>query len=235
MADDENPVLGRGRGRGIPRPADARDGSSSNSEKRLLPEKNGNGFGNAGQKRGNSRGDQRGFLGLIKTKPESAQGTKEGTTGRQVTLKSNYFRLMQKPTFEFRHYRVDFTPEIDHSGMRKAFIRSQEAVLGGHLFDGASILYLTKRLPDQITVFDVVSREGTNYKMTIKDTDVVIQMTDGMAVQVLNTILKRAMDGLNMQLVGRNMYDAKAPVNIPQYKIDLWPGKILHEIETPMN
>jgi aubergine len=110
--------------------------------------------------------------------------------------------------------------------MRKAFIRSKADVLGGHLYDGASILYLTKRLPDAETDFDVVSREGTTYKITIKCTDTVIQMTDGMAVQVLNTILKRAMDGLKMQLVGRNMYDAGAPVRIPQFKIDLWPGKI---------
>lgn len=230
MADDEISIpLGRGRGRGTPRPPDAREAGSSNSEKRQLPESNV--FGHSTQKRGSTRYSHD-IQSIVRTKPMSAHVSKEGTTGKRVQLKANYFHLIQKPTFEFNHYRVDFEPEIDHSGMRKALVRSKVNVLGGHLFDGGSILYLTRRLPEPVTVLDVLSREGHNYKMTIKSTETKIQMTDGAALQVLNIILKRAMDGLEMQLVGRNMYDAKSPVRIPKYKIDLWPGEALLSVQS---
>jgi hypothetical protein len=44
--------------------------------------------------------------------------------------------------------------------------------------------------------------------MKIKYTKTQIDMTDNRASQVLNIILRRTMNGLQMQLVGRNLYDA---------------------------
>lgn len=43
-------------------------------------------------------------------------------------------------------YRVDFTPDVDHIGARKALIRVHEAILGKYLFDG-TLLYNISRLP----------------------------------------------------------------------------------------
>ncbi len=43
-------------------------------------------------------------------------------------------------------YRVDFIPEIDHPGVRKAMLRVHEEMLGKYVFDG-TLLYNTKRLP----------------------------------------------------------------------------------------
>jgi aubergine-like protein len=42
-------------------------------------------------------------------------------------------------------YRVDFTPEIDHPGVKKALIRVHERTLGKYVFDG-TLLYNTTRL-----------------------------------------------------------------------------------------
>lgn len=49
-------------------------------------------------------------------------------------------------------YRVDFTPDVDHIGARKALIRVHEATLGKYLFDG-TLLYNINRLPQVIFIF----------------------------------------------------------------------------------
>lgn len=43
-------------------------------------------------------------------------------------------------------YRVDFIPEIDHTGVKKAMVRMHEERLGKYVFDG-TLLYNTTRLP----------------------------------------------------------------------------------------
>lgn len=166
---------------------------------------NGNGNGN-GQKRGTTR-DQRGAI--YKTRPPTAD-TKEGTSGKKVKLSANYFKLIRKPNFEFSLYRVDFEPEVDVNHLRKAFLAKQRDLLGGYLYDGQSMVYLTRRLEQEVYKLPVTSREGNEYTITIKNTGTIIQMTDAMATQVFNLILRRAMGALKMQLVGRNLYDAKS-------------------------
>jgi aubergine-like protein len=51
-------------------------------------------------------------------------------------------------------------------------------------------------------------------------------MTNEQGIQILNLILRRAMNGLHLQLVGRNLFDAAAKVDIREYRIELWPGYV---------
>ena len=146
-------------------------------------------------------------LSFIHTRPPSVKESKEGSSGKEVLLSANYFRLIKKPQFEFNLYRVDFKPEIELLVLRKKFIAEQKPLLGGYLFDGQNMLYLTRRLEEETMEFDCKSKEDDKYKMTIRRTNSKIEMTDGMATQVLNLILRRTMEGLQMQLVGRNLYD----------------------------
>lgn len=111
-------------------------------------------------------------------------------------------------------YRVDFEPEVELVILRKVFIGQQQELLGGYLYDGQSMIYVTRRLEQEKYQFEVTSREGQSYKITIKSTGTVIAMTDGMAMQIFNLILRRTMDGLKMQLVGRNLYDAVNKVRV---------------------
>lgn len=148
-------------------------------------------------------------LAVYKTRPGTAEENKEGTSGREVALSANYFRLTQTPTFEFSLYRVDFEPHIDHAGLRRAFVAQHKEHFGGYLFDGQFQLYLTRRLPEDEMNFVCTSREGLEYVLLVKKTPRVIKMTDAMATHIFNLILRRTMEGLNMQLVGRNLYDAK--------------------------
>ena len=117
------------------------------------------------------------------------------------------FKLNRRPEFTFQLYRVDFEPEIDLTPLRKAFVGAQRETFGGYLFDGQNMIYLTRRLPENEMTFSMTSREGQDYKMKVKNTGAQIEMTDGMAIQIFNLILRRMMEGLNLQLVGRNLYD----------------------------
>lgn len=175
---------------------------------------NGNGNGN-GKKRGSAR-EAAHPLACYNTKPLGISD-KQGSSGKVVELSANYFLLNKKPTFDFNQYRVDFEPVLDQLILRKAFVRRQSGLLGGYLFDGDSLLYLTHRLAEDRMEFEVESREGVHYKMVFKKTGMVIKMTDGMATQVLNVILRRLMDGLKMQLVGRHMYDPENMVKNQNY------------------
>lgn len=191
-------MIGRGRGRGNVRA----DELGRHSEKREAP----GGDSSTGKilSRGSTREMQ--IVPVYKTRPATAD-TKCGTSGTTLQLSANYFKLVQTKNFEFKLYRVDFNPEIELAMLRKRFVRNQKGIFGGYLFDGGSMLYLTRRLPEETMIFLDESREGQRYEMKITDTGRVIKTTDSMAMQILNIILRRAMDGLKMELVGRNMYD----------------------------
>ena len=170
----------------------------------------------AGLRRGSTREET--DVSVYRTKPACADNSKEGTAGREIKLSSNYFRLINKPEFEFSEYHVKFEPELDIEGIRKAFMAKQKDVLGGYLYNGQNLLYLTRRLPKDRNVFSCETREGHEYRMTIEHTGNIIQTTDGRFLMILNLILRRTMDGLKLQLVGRNLYDPKNKVKFT-YKL----------------
>jgi aubergine len=80
------------------------------------------------------------------------------------------------------------------------------------------------RLPDQ----DLVSRtrEGEDFMIKLKSTGVQISLSDGMGLMVLNIMLRRAMEGLNLQEVQRNLYDPNNAIDLRDWKLQLWPGYI---------
>lgn len=70
-------------------------------------------------------------------------------------MTSNYFELLKRPDMHLLQYRVDFVPDVDHIGARKALIRVHEAQLGKYLFDG-TLLYNITRLPQVSLSFGAI-------------------------------------------------------------------------------
>lgn len=161
-----------------------------------------------GAKRGTTRDETR---VVYATKP-SGVVNKQGNAGKAIQLFANYFRLLKKPEFEFNVYRLDFDPLVDEEAMRKSFLRQHKDKLGGYLYDGAQLLYLTHRLSRDTLNLSCESREGVKYQVTVRHTDRVIGDTDLQCMQILNLILRQTMGGLKMELVGRNLYDALSKV-----------------------
>jgi len=60
---------------------------------------------------------------------------------------ANYFEVLTKPDMHLLQYRVDFVPDLDHTGLRKKLLSEHAATLGKYMFDG-TLLYGIKRHPE---------------------------------------------------------------------------------------
>lgn len=45
-------------------------------------------------------------------------------------------------------------------------------------------------------------------------------------LQLFNLIVRKCLENLDFKLVGRNYYDPKAKLEVPDYKLEIWPGFI---------
>lgn len=149
------------------------------------------------------------YTDIVRTRPQHL-GTKNGTSGIPVKLETNYFRLLKKPNWSLYKYHVEFSPEVSMPRVRKGLIYGHRELLGGNVFDGTS-LYLTNRLQSDVLALESQNRDGDIINITIKFTNLV-SMNEGNSVQVLNIIMRKALEGLKLQLVGRNFFDALAKV-----------------------
>lgn len=149
---------------------------------------------------------------LIYTRPTEIT-SKCGTTGQKITCEANYFRLDKQPNWNIYQYRVDFSPEVESMQFRRYLVGTLREMLGGFLFDGTQ-LFLTRQLES-----DTVERtargqtDDTPYTITIRLTTIV-SPKELHFLQVLNLILRRSMDGLRLETIGRNKFDAQAAVCI---------------------
>ncbi|KAH8341382.1 hypothetical protein KR059_005676 [Drosophila kikkawai] len=178
-----------------------------------------------GDPRGSVRG-RRLITDVVHSRPQGL-ATKCGTTGTRITVQTNYFKIVKRPNWTIYQYRVDFSPDVDNTRLRRAFLHEHRSLLGGYIFDG-TILFSSnhfKAKPNSTNVLELVtqSRAGENIQIKIKHVGSV-ETADNQQFQVLNLILRRAMEGLNLQLVSRNYFDAKAKINLENYRMELWPG-----------
>lgn len=173
--------------------------------------------------RGATRG-RRTLHDLVVTRPDFVADNKKGSSGRAVSLTANYFRLQTMPSWKIYQYHVDFEPQIDITGARKALFRTHRERFQGFIFDGAILLTSTKLDEDEV-VYPTRREDGQEYRIKVRFIKNV-SMTDEMSLMVLNNILRRGMEGLRLQIVGRNFFDAAAKIPIPAYKLELWPGYI---------
>jgi aubergine-like protein len=89
-------------------------------------------------------------------------------------------------------------------------LRQHHDLFGGYIFDG-TVMFLNHKLPQNFVELISKTKEDTLVKITLKYTGTV-SSTDGQSLQILNLILRKAMEGLKLELVGRNYFDAAAKV-----------------------
>lgn len=61
--------------------------------------------------------------------------------------------------------------------------------------------------------FECETREGKKYKLILKNTKQIINRSDPRVFLVLNIMLRRAMEGLNLKLIQRNLFDPENAVS----------------------
>lgn len=175
----------------------------------------------SGQSKG--RGRRRQIYEIVETRPENVT-CKQGKSGHEISLRCNYFKLQTTPTWRIYQYHVDFEPNIESRRVRCGLLSEFRDILCGYIFDGTKA-FTNTRLRDDCLEVQATSRRQESIKITIKYVG-VISMTEWQSLQVLNLILRRSIEGLKLQLVGRNFYDAVAKVNVRDFNIQLWPGYI---------
>ncbi|KAJ2950021.1 hypothetical protein O0L34_g11358 [Tuta absoluta] len=175
--------------------------------------------------RGSRRGGGRVLpeqMTILRTRPATVE-SKKGSTGDPLDVCANYFTVETTPQWCLYQYHVDFQPEEDSTGLRKALLRVHANTLGGYLFDGA-ILYTVKRLhPDPMELYSDRKHDGERMRILIKLT-CDVSPGDYHYIQVFNIIIRKCFNLLNLQLVGRDYFDPIAKVDIPEHKLQIWPG-----------
>ncbi|KAH8402523.1 hypothetical protein KR222_002397, partial [Zaprionus bogoriensis] len=179
----------------------------------------------SGDPRGSVRG-RRLITDIVHSRPSGLK-TKCGSSGRRITIETNYFKLKKRPNWTIYQYRVDFVPDVDHTNLRRGLLSEQRSILGGYMFDG-TVMYCSTRfndIPNSPYCLELVtkSRAGEDIQIKIKFVGTV-EAADGQQFQVLNLIMRRAMEGLQLQTVSRNYFDPQAKITLDKYHIELWPG-----------
>uniref|UniRef100_A0A2H1V8Y3 SFRICE_015587 n=1 Tax=Spodoptera frugiperda TaxID=7108 RepID=A0A2H1V8Y3_SPOFR len=158
----------------------------------------------------------------LRTKP-STISSKKGSTGNAVNLIANYFAVETTPHFRMYQYHVDFSPDEENTFVRKSLMRIHQKVLGWHVFDG-SVIYSMKRLHPDPTEF-YSDRKSDKQKMVI-----TVKLIGDVApgdyhyIQIFNIILRKCFLVMDLQLMGRDYFDPTAKIDIPEFRLQIWPG-----------
>ncbi|XP_030029276.2 piwi-like protein Siwi [Manduca sexta] len=175
--------------------------------------------------RGSRRGGGRVLpeqLSVLRTRPATVQ-SKKGTSGTPLDLCANYFTVQTTPQWCLYQYHVDISPEEDSTGVRKSLLRIHAKTLGGYLFDG-TVLYTVKRLhPDPLELYSDRKNDGERMRILIKLT-CDVSPGDYHYIQIFNIIIRKCFYLLQLQLMGRDYFDPAAKIDIPEYKLQIWPG-----------
>jgi len=148
---------------------------------------------------------------------------RRGTQGERMPMTANYIRIkcLNEGVYQ---YAVSFSPSIDSKFIRNAMINEHSDVLGKvKSFDGA-ILFLPIKLQEKETILHSM-RQTDQSKITIRIKMVKVLPPDA-CVQLYNIVFRKIMYILKMVQVGRHYYDPHRPANVPQHRLEVWPGYV---------
>lgn len=149
-----------------------------------------------------------------------------GKAGKPVSLEVNYVRLGTKQGMGVFEYHTDFVPVIDSKRARCQLLCSDpvmERIGRTRVFDGAK-LYLPHHLPDMVTTIQtVLPTDGTPVTVHIK----FVKITPpSQCIHLYNVLFKKVMHCLQLTQIGRNYFDRRGAVVVPQHRLEVWPGYV---------
>merc|ERR1719348_863584 len=132
-----------------------------------------------------------------------------------------------KPDRRLLKYRVDMKPDIDFLKKRKAMVYQHKGTkLQNMVFDGTLLFTDTRISPtDDVTPVIWISQtnEGEAIELSLRLVE-ELQPTDYHYLQFFNLVLRRVLEGMKLQLVGRNFYNPNAAIRMANHRLELWPG-----------
>nr|QKI80092.1 Piwi2 [Eriocheir sinensis] len=216
--------VGEGRPATVKRAAEAM-GAMKLHESSEESDENGNGNGgNGGHSvgRGTMRG-KRDISRIVWTKPSTVT-VKKGTSGQMIPLCSNHFNIQRMEDMKTCLYHVYFSPEEDRTPVRKKLMSQHRNALGAYIFDGMK-LCMSHKLPSDVTelVSKLEEADDAVFQLKLKFIKEV-DFLDSEYIHIMNILMRRCMEHLGLQFLGRNYYNPNAEIRDERYKIAIWPG-----------
>ncbi|XP_065207417.1 piwi-like protein Siwi [Planococcus citri] len=198
-----------------------RDRSRSDRSERPERPSGGSGGGRGGGRRRPPLENQ------LKTRPASVEVSKKGKSGTPIKLKSNHFSLSAfRQWILFKHH-VEFDPVEDRTGVKKGLLKIHRDKFVGYLFDGSTLYTINPACSEDEPMHlqsESVAGQGT-FNITIKYVG-TCEPGDFQYLQVFSLILRECLAYLNLVQLKRNYYDPQARVEVPEFRLQLWPGYV---------
>ncbi|XP_054612079.1 piwi-like protein 1 isoform X2 [Dunckerocampus dactyliophorus] len=152
--------------------------------------------------------------------PAEAPQAKSGKKRTLIDLLSNLFCISPEPSL-LCQYQVDFQTPMESCHLRSTLLFQHEQDLGSaHCFDGV-ILFLPRRLPEQVTVLTSTTGNGEEVQITVTFTKELPPKSPE-CLQLYNILFRRILKILGMEQIGHNYYNTKDEQDLKICKI--WPG-----------
>ncbi|CAK1555842.1 unnamed protein product [Leptosia nina] len=147
---------------------------------------------------------------------------KKGEHGTPCEVTANFIHLKFEENTVFE-YEVRYQPEQDHRSLRFKLLNEHHDLFKVKSFDGTT-LYLPHQLPDDVT--DLVSTNPyDNSKVNITVVFNRVRRLSEM-VHIYNLLFKHIMNDLELVRFGRQHFNNHAAIQIPQHKLEVWPGYV---------
>ena len=131
-----------------------------------------------------------------------------GRDGTEVKLASNYFEITSAPDIMMYQYHVDYIPVLDDTRLQKALLREHENTIGKYIFTGTE-LFTPTRLKQPYELTSLRRSDNAPIRMTIRLIKEV-HPDDEMYVQIMNIIMRRCLEMLDLVEIRRDFFDKVA-------------------------
>ncbi|CAB3233985.1 unnamed protein product [Arctia plantaginis] len=145
-----------------------------------------------------------------------------GESGKKLDVTANFIFLNFEENNVYE-YEVRYDPDQDYKHLRFKLLGEHSKYFKEKTFDGTT-LYVPRKLPDE--ALNLVSTNPfDNSKVRI---NIVFRRTRRLSemIHIYNVIFKCIMKDLNLVRFGRDHFNEHAAVQIPQHKLEVWPGYV---------
>ncbi|KAG8178643.1 hypothetical protein JTE90_010554 [Oedothorax gibbosus] len=153
-------------------------------------------------------------------------GKYRGESGQRLNLEVNYVYLKTPAGKGIYEYHVDFQPLVDSKQMKFKLMGDptiREVIGSVKTFDGMK-LYLPLKLEPSPMCFSV--QMPTDQSLVTVTLKLVKKSLSSDLIHLYNLLFRKAMRILKMTQVGRNYFDPKGGIPVPQHKLEIWPGYV---------
>ncbi|XP_052045693.1 piwi-like protein 4 isoform X2 [Apodemus sylvaticus] len=175
------------------------------------------------ERRGRGRQDFADLGVCTREKLTHVKDCKTGSSGIPVRLATNLFNLDLPQDWQLYQYHVTYSPDLASRRLRSALLYNHSILSDkAKAFDGGS-LFLSEKLDQKVTELTTETQRGETVKITLTLTS-QHGSNSPVCIQFFNVIFRKIFKKLSMYQIGRNFYKPSEPMEIPQYKLSLWPG-----------